>query len=228
MPEATAKAEALLTPQSEVTRPITGIRKLIAERMALSHRVIPGVHVIEEIDVTDLDLRLLLATTTTAVARTVADHPRFNAHVVDDQLIEFGRCDVGIAVDTKRGLMAPVVRDCGARSVENIQAGITQLAERARAGKLTPAEMTGATITVTSPGKRGGLLATPLISHPQTAIIGVHRAEPRVAVRNNGIAIRTIANLTVTFDHRVIDGAEAGDFAIALRSRIEASESGRR
>lgn len=218
MAERTAEAG---TPQRADRRPITGVRRMIADRMALSHRSIPGVHVVEEMDVTGIPLNRILAVTVAAVARTVADHPLFNAHVEDSHVVVFDRCDVGVAVDTERGLMVPVVRDPAAKSAEEIAAEVTALARRARSGRLDRRDLVDATITVTSPGKRGGVLATPLIDPPQTAIVGVHRAVDRAVVRDGAIVIRTIADLTVTFDHRVIDGAEAGEFAIALAHRIE-------
>ncbi|KRF16852.1 2-oxo acid dehydrogenase subunit E2 [Nocardioides sp. Soil796] len=219
--ERAATPAAALPEQREVRRPIRGIRRVIAQRMALSHAEIPGVHVVEEVDVTHLDLRRLVAVSAAATARVVAHHPVFNAHVVDREIVEFTRCDVAVAVDTPHGLMAPVVRDCGRRSVDEIQSEIDRLADLARVGKLAPADLIGATITVTSPGKRGGVLATPLINHPQTAIIGLHRATERVVVRDGAFVVRKMANLTVTFDHRVIDGAEAGDVAIELRAELE-------
>ncbi|TYB44988.1 2-oxo acid dehydrogenase subunit E2 [Actinomadura chibensis] len=218
MAERTVAAQ---TPQRADRRPITGVRRMIADRMALSHRTIPGVHVVEEMDVTDVPLNRILAVTVAAVARAVADHPLFNAHVEEAHLTVFDRCDVGVAVDTERGLMVPVVREPAAKSVEEIAAEVTALARRARSGRLDRRDLTDPTITVTSPGRRGGVLATPLVNPPQTAIVGVHRAVDRPVVRGGAITIRTIANLTVTFDHRVIDGAEAGEFAIALARRIE-------
>ncbi|QKW36945.1 2-oxo acid dehydrogenase subunit E2 [Actinomadura sp. NAK00032] len=218
MVDRTAEAGA---PQRAERRPITGVRRLIADRMALSHRSIPGVHVVEEMDVTAVPLNRILAVTVAAVARTVADHPSFNAHMEDADLVLFERCDAGVAVDTERGLMVPVVRDAAAKSAGEIAAEVTDLARKARSGRLGRRDVADPTITVTSPGKRGGLLATPLINPPQTAIIGVHRAVDRAVVRDGAVAVRTIANLTVTFDHRVIDGAEAGDFAITLARRIE-------
>ena len=208
------------TSQSSRRQQLTGIRRMIADRMAYSHREIPGVHVVEEMDLTHVSLQDIVAVAAAAVARTISAHPMFNAHVENEQVVLFDRCDLGIAVDTDRGLMVPVVRDCGNKDVDTIRGEVAELAGRARAGRLTQRDVSGATVTLTSPGKRGGVLATPLINPPQTAIIGVHRAVPRVVVRNGAMVTRTIANLTVTFDHRVIDGAEAGDFALTLARTI--------
>jgi len=205
-----------------VTRtPLTGIRKAIAERMAWSHAQIPGVHVVEECDVTRLDMRLLLAHVCRAVAELAPAHPLFNAHVVDDEILAFDDVAVGFAVDTSRGLVVPVLRDPLAHSPDELTARIAELAERARAGRIAARDISGATVTVTSPGKSGGVLATPLINPPQTAIIGVHRATDRVVALAGGVAVRRMLNLTVTFDHRVIDGAEAGRYARELRAVLE-------
>lgn len=223
MAEVTAEA----TPQSSHRQVLTGVRRMIAQRMALSHREIPGVHVVEEMDLTQVPLQQVVAVAAAAIGRAVAAHPLLNAHVEGEEVVLYDRCDLGIAVDTERGLMVPVVRDCGGKEVDEIAEEVAELAAKARAGRLTQRDVSGATITLTSPGKRGGVLATPLISPPQTAIVGIHRAVPRVTVRDGAIVTRTIANLTVTFDHRVIDGAEAGDFALALARAIEQGATGR-
>jgi len=202
---------------------ISGIRKIISDRMVLSHTQIPGVHVVEECDVTEVELSRIVAITCSSIGQLSATYPYFNAHVVDSEIVCFDECNVAIAVDTPRGLMVPVIRNVGNRKVDDIQEEIRRLAALARDGKLTPADMTGATVTLTSPGKRGGVLATPLISHPQTAIIGVHRAVQRPVVRDGAVVVRTLSNVTVTFDHRVIDGATAGDYTLELCRLIESS-----
>jgi pyruvate/2-oxoglutarate dehydrogenase complex dihydrolipoamide acyltransferase (E2) component len=200
---------------------ITGVRRIIAEQMARSHAEIPGVHVVEEVDVTGVDLSQIVAVAAAAIASLVETYPYFNAHVVGNEVVCFRACNVAIAVDTPRGLMVPVIHGCQNLGVEEIQAEIGRLADLARAGRLTPRDVTGATVTLTSPGRRGGVLATPLINPPQTTIVGIHRAVARVVPVDDGaLAIRSIANLTVTFDHRVIDGAVAGDYAIELGQRI--------
>jgi pyruvate dehydrogenase E2 component (dihydrolipoamide acetyltransferase) len=201
--------------------PISGIRKVIADRMALSHADIPGVHVVEECDVTNLVLGKVVAVAAAAMGSMVARHPYFNAHVVGSEIICYERCDVAVAVDTPQGLMVPVLRDVANRDVEDLHADVQRLAELARVGRLRPQDMAGATTTLTSPGKRGGVLATPLIAHPQTLIVGVHRATKRAVVIDDEVVVRRIANVTITFDHRVIDGAAAGDYALELCRLIE-------
>lgn len=210
-----------MSEQQETRERLTGIRRLSARNLARSHAEIPGVHIVEECDLTGVDLRRLVGVVLAAMGRVARDHPRFNAHFDGEELTMFERCDVAVAVDTERGLLVPAVRDCGAKSVDEIVAEVAELAGRARGGGLSADEMRGSTVTFTSPGRRGGVLATPMINPPQTAIVGIYRAVERAVVRDGEIAVRSIANLTVTFDHRVVDGASAGDYTVALAAGIE-------
>lgn len=223
-----APAPGALAEQQETRTPLTGIRKLSAANLEASHRDIPSVLIVEECDITGLDRRRLVAVVLHAMGRLAAEHPAFNAHFDAEagELVTFDRSDVAIAVDTPRGLMVPVVRDCGGRDVDDLHAEIARLAERARAGKITLNDVRGATSTLTSPGKMGGVLATPMINPPQTSIIGIHRAVERVVPWDGGYATRTISNLTVTFDHRAADGVAAGAYTLALARRIEAAARG--
>lgn len=221
--QASASPQEAVSSRAQVKRPvpITGVRRMIADRLAHSHRAIPGVHVFDEVDLTGADLRWLLP----AVAKTVADlasrFPVFNAHVLEEEYIEFSRVDIGIAVDTSDGLVVPTVRDCAHLTTQEIGQEIARLAGLARTGSLRPRDVTPATVTITSPGKRSGTMATPLINPPQAVIVGIYRAMPRPVVLDGDVVVRTMANLSVTFDHRVIDGAQAGDYAMALARGIE-------
>lgn len=215
-------SQATRQPQTQREVPLSPTRKMIARRMTVSHTTIPSVTIAEDCDVTDLDLRLLVGHVAASIGRAVVDYPVFNAHFADGHLTFFDRCDVGVAIDTDEGLLVPVLRDCTTRLPGDLQDEVRVLASRARSRDLTLNEMQGATISFTSPGRRGGLLATPLISPPQTCIVGMHRATPRPHVVDGQIRVRTISSLTVTFDHRVIDGATAGDFTLALARHIQA------
>lgn len=208
--------------QTETREKITGVRKLIAKNLVKSHTEIPAVIILEECDLTGVDRSKLVPIVLDTIGEVVADFPVFNAHVIDDEIVYYDRCDVGIAVDTERGLMVPAVRDCGNKNIDDIANDVVDLATRARDGKLGPLEMRGSTTTFTSPGKRGGIIAAPIINAPQTAIIGLHRMVEKPVVRDGEIVIRTIANLTLTFDHRIADGAYAGDYVLALARGIEA------
>jgi pyruvate dehydrogenase E2 component (dihydrolipoamide acetyltransferase) len=125
-------------------------------------------------------------------------------------------------VQTDAGLVVPVVRDCDSRSVEELRASVDELAEKARAGKLAPEELRGSTFTVTSAGKLAGLFVTPLVNYPEVGILGVHRIAPRPVVRDGEIVVRPLGNVSVTFDHRVVDGARAAQFTLAVIARLEA------
>ena len=125
------------------------------------------------------------------------------------------RYDLGLAVQTDDGLVVPVVRGCDTASEDELDAEAHRLAESARRGTLTPEELRGSTFTITSAGKLGGLVVTPLINHPEVAILGIHRIAPRPVVRNGEI-VRAIGNVSVTFDHRVVDGARAAAFCLAV------------
>jgi pyruvate dehydrogenase E2 component (dihydrolipoamide acetyltransferase) len=131
------------------------------------------------------------------------------------------RYDIGIAVQTDQGLVVPVVRACDTRSLEDLDAEVRRLADAAQAGKLTPEELRGGTFTVTSAGRAAGLFVTPLINHPEVAILGIHRIEDRATVRDGDVVVRKQGNLSVTFDHRIIDGKRAADFGLAVIAQLQ-------
>src|SRR5207253_9542929 len=139
-----------------------------------------------------------------------------------NDLVYLDRHDIGVAVQTEQGLVVPVVRNVDAKSLDELDAEIRRLAEAAHAGKLAPEELRDGTFTVTSAGKSAGLFTTPLINHPQVAILGVYRIGDRAAVRGGEIAVRRMGNISVTFDHRVIDGKRAADFGLAVIASLTA------
>jgi len=201
---------------------LRGVRRTIAEHLAKAHREIPAVTFVEECDFTGFDVRLLVARTLAAAAGALADYPELNARLEGDALVYLDRYDLGVAVQTPDGLLVPVVRGCDRRSVEELDAEVRRLADGARAGTLKPEELRGSTFTVTSAGKLGGIFVTPLINHPEVAILGLHRIAERPVVRDGEIAVRSIGNVSVTFDHRVVDGARAAEFCLALIERLQA------
>ena len=137
-------------------------------------------------------------------------------------MVELDRYDIGVAVQTEQGLVVPVVRGADARSLEEIDAEIRRLAESARAGSLAPDEVRGSTFTVTSAGKLAGLFQTPIVNHPEVAILSVGRVAPRAVVRDGEIVVRRTGTIAVTFDHRVVDGARAAEFGLAVIGRLQA------
>ena len=154
--------------------------------------------------------------------RAVAqEYPELNARLEGDEIVYLDRYDLGVAVQTEQGLVVPVVRGCDARSIEELDADVRRLAEAARAGKLTPEELRGSTFTVTSAGKLGGLLQTPIVNHPEVAILSVGRIGPRPVVRDGEVVPRPVGMIAITFDHRVVDGARAAEFGLAVIRRLE-------
>ncbi len=221
----------------ERREPIRGVRRVIAERMSEAHRVVPPVTHVEECDVTELEGTRALANErgpdqprltflpfiVKAVVQGLKDHPALNASIDEDanEIVYHSRYDIGVAVDTPAGLIVPVVRDADQKRLREIAAEIDRLAKGAREGKLKAEELRGGTFTITSPGPFGGLMATPIIFHPQSAILGVHRAIDRPVVRDGEIVIRKMMNLSITFDHRVLDGLTAAKFCLDVVRLLE-------
>jgi pyruvate/2-oxoglutarate dehydrogenase complex dihydrolipoamide acyltransferase (E2) component len=201
--------------------PIRGVRRKIVEHMTQAHREIPAVTYVEECDFTGFDLHLLVPAVLSATAQTLKDFPELNARLEGDEIVYLERHDLGFAVQTEQGLVVPVVRSCDTASLDDLDAEVRRLADAARAGTLKPEELRGSTFTITSAGKLAGLLATPLINHPEVAILGVHRIGPRAAVRDGQVVVRQIGNLSITFDHRVVEGARAAEFVLALIDRLQ-------
>jgi pyruvate dehydrogenase E2 component (dihydrolipoamide acetyltransferase) len=201
--------------------PVRGVRRRIVEHLTTAHREIPAVTYVEECDFTELDTKQIVPLTLKAVAEALPDYPELNARLEGDEIVYLDRYDFGIAVQTDEGLVVPVVRDCGSRTLEDLDAEVRRLAEAARAGRLAPEELRGSTFSVTSAGKLAGLFVTPLINHPEVAILGVHRIGERPVVREGAVVVRRMGNVSVTFDHRVIDGARAAEFTLAVIARLE-------
>jgi len=201
--------------------PLRGIRKLIAEHMARAHAEVPPVTWVEECDFGAVDLKRIVPMTLKAVADALREVPELNARLEGDEIVYLDRYDIGVAVQTEQGLVVPVVRDCGSRSVDELAADVERLAEAARAGTLKPEELRGSTFTVTSAGKLGGLLTTPIVNYPEVGILSIGRVAQRPVVRDGQIVARPTGTIAVTFDHRVVDGARAAEFGLAVIRRIE-------
>lgn len=200
--------------------PIRGIRRLILEHTSITQREVPAVTYVEECDFTGSDLGTLVARALHAAAGSLQECPELNARIEGDDIVLLDRYDLGVAVQTDEGLVVPVVRGCDALTVEEIHAEVQRLAESAREGTLAPDELRGSTFTITSAGRLGGLFVTPLINYPEVGILGVHRVGPRPVVRDGEIVVREMGNVSVTFDHRVVDGLRAAQFCLDVIERL--------
>jgi pyruvate/2-oxoglutarate dehydrogenase complex dihydrolipoamide acyltransferase (E2) component len=201
--------------------PLRGVRRLIAEHMARAHAEVPPVTWVEECDFGAVDLKRLVPLTLEAVAEALKEVPELNARLEGDEIVYLESYDLGVAVQTDQGLVVPVVRDCDTRSLDELADEVARLAEGARAHKLKPEELRGSTFTVTSAGKLGGLLTTPIVNHPEVGILSIGRVAERPVVRDGEIVARPVGTIAVTFDHRVVDGARAAEFGLAVIRRLQ-------
>ena len=201
--------------------PLRGVRRMIAEHLTRAHQEIPAVTYVEECDFTSVDRKRLVSLVLRATAAALADFPELNARLEGEEVVYLDRYDIGVAVQTDEGLVVPVVRACGSRSLDEVEADVARLAEAAREGRLAPEDLRGSTFTVTSAGKLGGLFVTPLINHPEVGILGIHRIAPRPVALEGEVVVREMGNVSVTFDHRVVDGARAAAFTLAVIRRLE-------
>ena len=215
------KTAAPAEPREGRREPLRGVRRQIAEHLTRAHREVPAVTYAEECDFTGVDLDRLVPLVLKACAASLQEFPELNARLEGDEVVYLDRYDLGVAVQTDQGLVVPVVRGCDSASVEELEAEVRRLADAARAGTLKPEELRGSTFTVTSAGKLGGIFVTPLVNYPEVAILGVHRIGPRPVARDGEIVIRDVGNVSVTFDHRVVDGARAAAFALSVIERLQ-------
>ncbi len=218
--------------------PLRGVRRRMAERMAQSKRTAAHFTFVEQVDVTELSrvkervakaaepegVRVtFMPFLVKAVVAALRRHPLLNA-TFDEARGELRlrqSFHIGIAAATPAGLVVPVVRDAGQRSILELAREIERLAGAARAGQARPEDMGGSTFTISSLGARGGLFATPIINHPEVAILGVHRIRPTPVVRGGEIVARDVMHLSLSFDHRVIDGQVGAAFAYAVIGYLE-------
>ncbi|MDM7929444.1 MAG: dihydrolipoamide acetyltransferase family protein [Blastomonas fulva] len=216
---------------------VIGMRKRIAQNMAESKRNIPHFTYVEEIDVTKMEdmrgemnasrgdrpkltaLPILIA----AICKTLREYPMLNARYDDEANVvtRFGAVHLGIATQTDAGLMVPVLRGAESLSVWDMASEIARLADAARSGKAKSEELSGSTLTLTSLGPLGGIATTPVINRPEVAIIGPNKIVERPMVVDGAVVIRKMMNLSISCDHRVVDGYDAASFVQALKRRIE-------
>ncbi|AMK18583.1 MULTISPECIES: dihydrolipoamide acetyltransferase family protein [Sphingobium] len=216
---------------------VIGLRRRIAENMAASKRHIPHFSYVEEIDVTELErmraqlngergdrpkltmLPLLIA----ALCRALPDFPMLNARYDDEAgvVTRFGAVHLGIATQTDAGLMVPVIRDAQDMNIWQLAGEISRLADAARSGKAKAEELSGSTLTLTSLGALGGVATTPVINRPEVAIIGPNRVIERPVFRGREVVPAKLMNLSISCDHRVVDGWDAASFVQAVKRLLE-------
>ena len=233
-----APRRAVPTPGATHQIKIIGLRRRIAQKMQDSKRRIPHYAYVEEIDVTELEAlraqlnqrfgeergRLtLLPLLIRAIVLAVPEFPMVNAWFDDEAgvLTQHESVHIGVATQTDAGLMVPVLRDAQQGDLWSHAIEISRLADAARSGKAVRDELTGSTITLTSLGRLGGIVSTPVINSPEVAIVGVNKMVPRPVVRDGAIVVRQMMNLSSSFDHRVVDGAKAAAFIQRIRETLE-------
>jgi 2-oxoisovalerate dehydrogenase E2 component (dihydrolipoyl transacylase) len=223
---------------SEESIPVIGLRRKIAQKMQEAKRRIPHFTYVEEIDVTELELfreALNMAYSATrgkltvlpflirAMVLAVREHPEINARYDDDAgvVTRFAAVHLGLATQTSGGLMVPVIRHTESLDFWACANAIRHTSEAARTGKASREDLTGSTLTLTSLGALGGVVSTPVINHPEVAIVGTNRIVERPVIHNGLVAARKMMNLSSSFDHRVVDGMDAAQFIQRIRRYLE-------
>ncbi len=227
--------------EKETRIPLKGIRKKIAEHLVKSVTIIPHVTHVDELEMDALrGLRerlrphaeargvklTYLPFFIKALIVALKEYPTLNASIDDgsNEIVLKNYYNIGIATDTEDGLIVPVVKDADQKTIFQLAEEISRLAQQAREGKLSLAEITGGTFTISNVGPIGGLLATPIINHPEAAILGLHKLEQRMVVREGEGVVRWMMNLSLSFDHRLIDGVTAVRFTNRMRQLLENPE----
>ena len=237
-----APAVALPPGERETRVAFRGIRRKIAEAMARSKYTAPHFTVVEELDVTELvrvraEAKAIGAEEgikvtympfiMKAVANCLATFPELNSSLDEStqELVTYQYVNLGIATDTKNGLIVPVIREVQSKGILQLASELADLAERTRAGKVQPDELKGSTFTITNAGNIGGTLATPIINFPEVGILGVHRIQKKPGVvetpEGDRIEVRHYMNLSISVDHRLVDGASAARFLVRMRRLLE-------
>lgn len=217
---------------------VVGLRRKIAEKMSLSNTRIPHITIVEEIDVQNLEeLRTelnkkhsdtrgkltILPFVIKSIVEAVKDQPELNAHYDDEAetVSQYGAVHVGVATQTKNGLVVPVLRHCETNSLWKSASEIVRIAEDTRQGRANREELSGSTITITSLGPLGAVATTPIINHPEVAIVGINKMMIRPFWDGQQFVPRNMMNISCSFDHRVVDGWDAAVFVQRLKALLE-------
>jgi 2-oxoglutarate dehydrogenase E2 component (dihydrolipoamide succinyltransferase) len=216
---------------------MTTLRKAIAKRLLEAKHATAMLTTFNEIDMSALmELRKkykeafkekhnvnlgFMSFFTKACCMALKNYPAVNAQIDGEEIVYHDYCDVGVAVSTPKGLMVPVVRNAESMSLADIEKSILNLATKARDGKISIDDMSGGTFTITNGGVFGSMLSTPILNHPQVAILGMHNIVERPVAVNGQVVIRPIMMVALSYDHRVIDGRESVSFLKTVKELIE-------
>jgi pyruvate dehydrogenase E2 component (dihydrolipoamide acetyltransferase) len=224
----------LAAPDRDVIVPVTGVRQVIFNRMGESSRAVAHVTLTTEADATRLvELRDELNAAQTEmklgftamlallVSRALMKYPYMNATLREDGVHQHAFVNLGVAADTERGLLVPVIRDAHRKGLQELSADLARLGEQARTGKITPDELRGGTFTITNLGQYEIDAFTPLVNQPETAILGLGRIAQKPAAHAGQLALRWMVTLSLSFDHRLVDGAPAARFIQQVKKYIE-------
>jgi pyruvate dehydrogenase E2 component (dihydrolipoamide acetyltransferase) len=212
------------------TIPLAGFRKTSAERLSMSFKTAPHSTVVMEIDASKAKVvheRLQVSYTAIlvrTVARTLADHPIMNSSLDGNEIRIYSKVNVGVAVNTENGLVVPVIHDADRRSVRQIDEEIAKLTSKIKEGKLTKEELSCGTFTITNLGMYGVDFFMPIINPPEAAILGVGKINEKPVAVNGKIEIRPMMMLSLCYDHRIVDGAQAAEFLRKMKDTIEKGE----
>jgi pyruvate dehydrogenase E2 component (dihydrolipoamide acetyltransferase) len=207
--------------------PLSGFRRTSAERLSMSFKTAPHSTIMMDVEVAraaELHEKAQVSFTTLivkAVSKALAELPQINSRLEKDEIKMFEDVNVGVAVATKNGLLVPVIRNSDKKSLEEIEAAIKQLSEKAKQGKLSRQEVTGGTFTITNLGMYGVDFFTPIINPPESAILGVGRVADKPVIIGGEIEAKPIMTLSLSYDHRTIDGAPAAEFLRNVKEKIE-------
>jgi 2-oxoglutarate dehydrogenase E2 component (dihydrolipoamide succinyltransferase) len=226
-------------PRDEVV-PMSTLRKRVAERLVQAQHESASLTTFNEVDMTAImefrakykdafekQHKVKLGFMSFFVKACVAAcklFPGVNAEVIGGNIVYKKHYDFGIAVQTPKGLVVPVLRDCDSRSFAEVEGGIAELADRARTGKLALPDLAGGTFSISNGGIYGSMMSTPLLNYPQTGILGMHNIVKRAMVIGDEVKVRPMMYLALSYDHRVVDGREAVSFLVAVKDRLEAPD----
>jgi len=216
-----------ILPKIKEIIPLSGFKKTSAERVSMSFKTAPHSTVIMSVDVSRVQAlreRLKVSYTSLivkAVAKALAEHSLLNSTLAGDEIKVFDEVNIGVATATEHGLIVPVIRNADSKTLQEIDVVIRELAEKARMGKLTKDELSGGTFTITNLGMFGVEFFTPIINPPEAAILGVGAINEKPVVVDGKIEVKPVLMLSLSYDHRIVDGAPAADFLRKVKEKIE-------